>query len=379
MCKVSLLVCLVFVASVLVDFVVAKHDEHHEPQVKFYELKKGNLSVKFTNRGASIASVIVPDKNGKLADVILGYDTVEEYANNIPHLGSIVGRVANRIAGAKFTLNGITYKLIANEGNNTLHGGPGGFGDVVWRVSKYEKDAQNPYITFAYKSFDGEQRFPGNVSVYVTYKLLGYQMLSVIMKAKAINKATPVNIINHAYWNLRGHNTGNILSHKVQLFASKITPNDNASIPTGEIVSVKNTPFDFLKPQTVGSRINKLPSGYDINYVVDGPNDHKMKKVAIVHDPKSGRMMKLWSNAPGVQFYTSNGLNNIKGKGGVVYGPRAALCLETQEFPDAVNHPNFPSVIVNPGKTFKHFMLFQFSTKDSEAYLDAPLMNPQPF
>ncbi|PIA62587.1 hypothetical protein AQUCO_00200534v1 [Aquilegia coerulea] len=335
---ISLLLCFVFLVGVFAsEFVVAKHDEHHEPKVKFYELKKGNFSVKLTNRGATIASVIVPDKNGKLADVVLGFDSVEEYANNTQYFGAIVGRVANRISGAKFTLNGVTYKLIANEGNNTLHGGPKGFGDVVWGVSKYVKKARDPYITFVYRSFDGEQ-------------------------TKALNKATPVNIVNHAYWNLRGHNTGNILSQKIQLFASKVTPTTDAAIPTGQILPVKGTPFDFRKPRTIGSRIKKLPSGYNINYVVDGP-DYKMKKVAIVEDPKSGRVMKLWSNAPGVQFYTSYWLSNIKGKGGYVYQSSAALCLETQGFPDAVNHPNFPSVIVNPGKTFKNIMLFQFLTK----------------
>ncbi|KAF9625403.1 hypothetical protein IFM89_022388 [Coptis chinensis] len=362
MLQTSFLICLVLVVVlVLIDVSVAKLE--HEPKVKFYELKKGNLSVKFTNIGASIASLILPDRNGKLADVVLGYDSVKEYANNTPHFGSIVGRVANRIGGAKFTLNGITYKLIANEGNNTLHGGPNGFGDVVWRVSKYEKDGHDPYITFSYQSFDGEQRFPGKLSVYVTYKLIGEQKLSVIMKAKALNKATPVNMVQHTYWNLGGHNSGNILSNKIQLFASQVTVLDEQKIPTGKIVPVKDTPFDFLQPRVVGSRINKLPSGYDINYVVNGPNGQKMKNVAVVYESKSGRVMKLWSNAPGVQFYTSYGLHDVKGKGGYVYDSSAGLCLETQGFPDAVNHPNFPSVIVNPGKTYKHYMLYQFATK----------------
>ncbi|KAL5722677.1 aldose 1-epimerase [Ranunculus cassubicifolius] len=351
----------IVVACMFVKVSVARLE--HTPEVKFYELKKGNFSVKFTNRGATIVSVIVPDKTGKLADIVLGFDTVEEYADNSQYFGAIVGRVANRIGGAKFTLNGKTYKLNANEGNNTLHGGKPGYGDVVWRVSKYEKGGQSPYITFAYHSFDGEQRFPGDLSIHVTYKLLEYQKLSVIMKAKALNKATPVNIINHSYWNLRGHNTGDIFSNEIQLFASHVTTLDDSSIPTGEIAPVKGTPYDFLHSRVISSQINKLPFGYNINYVVDGPNDGKMKKVAVVHEGKSGRVMKLWSNAPGVQFYTSHWLNNIKGKGGYVYNSSAALCLETQGFPDAVNHPNFPSVIVNPGKTFKHYMLYQFSVK----------------
>ncbi|KAL5714088.1 aldose 1-epimerase [Ranunculus cassubicifolius] len=352
-------VCLVFIVSVSTPVSAAKH----ESQAKFYELNKGNFSVKFTNRGASIVSVIVPDKTGKLDDVVLGYDSVEQYAHNTPSFGAIVGRVANRIGGAQFTLNGIIYELIANDGNNTLHGGHPGFGDVVWTVSRHERSGPVPYITFTHHSFDGEQRFPGDLSVSVTYKLLGYQQLSVNMKAVALNKATPVNIILHAYWNLLGHNTGDILSHKVQIFGSHITPTDNTLVPNGEIVTVKDTPYDFLKPQPVGSRIEKLSGGYDINYVVDGPEDQKIKKIAVVYEEKSGRVMKLWSDKPGVQFYTSGSLTDTKGKGGFVYSRYAALCLETQGFPDSVNHPNFPSVIVNPGKPYTHHMLFQFSTK----------------
>ncbi|KAF9610888.1 hypothetical protein IFM89_025422, partial [Coptis chinensis] len=255
------------------------------------------------------------------------------------YFGATVGRVANRIGGAKFTLNGTTYKLVANEGKNILHGGKIRFGDVIWQVKKFKQDGPAPYITFAYRSADGEQGFPGAVAASVTYMLYGNQKLSVIMKARALNKATPINLALHTYWNL----------------------GDDELIPTGKIDPVKGTPFDFLKPHTVGSRIDKVPKGYDINYAVDGPNDHKLKKVVKVHDPKSGRLMKLWSDQPGVQFYTGNMLKDVKGKGGFVYGPHATLCLETQGFPDAVNHPNFPSVIVNPSKPYTHFMLFQFS------------------
>ncbi|KAL5714083.1 aldose 1-epimerase [Ranunculus cassubicifolius] len=357
MSTISVYVCVLFFISVFGDVSAAKH----EPRVKFFELNKGNFSVKFTNRGATIVSVILPDKRGKLADVVLGFDSVEQYANNTQYFGAIVGRVGNRIGGARFTLNRTTYKLIANDGNNTLHGGYPGFGDIVWTVRKYKRSGHVPYITFTHQSFDGEQRFPGDLVVSVTYKLLGNQQLSVNMKAVALNKATPVNIIQHAYWNLRGHNTGDILSHKVQIFGSHITPTDHNLIPTGEIVTVKDTPYDFLKPQTVGSRINKVSGGYNNNYVVDGPQDQKMKKIAVVYEEKSGRMMTLWSDKPGVQFYTSGSMPDIKGKGGFVYRRYAALCLETQGFPDSVNHPNFPSVIVNPRKAYTHNMLFQFS------------------
>ncbi|KAK9272522.1 hypothetical protein L1049_002895 [Liquidambar formosana] len=184
------------------------------------------------------------------------------------------------------------------------------------------------------------------------------------MKARALNKATPVNLAQHTYWNLGGHNSGDILSNDVQIFGSHITPVDSQLIPTGKIVPVKGTPYDFLKPHTVGSRIKQLPSGYDINYALDGGMvHHKMKRAAVVHEKQSGRVMELLTNAPGVQFYTGNMLKDTKGKGGFIYKPHAALCLETQGFPDSVNHPNFPSQIVTPGKSYKHYMLFKFSTK----------------
>jgi aldose 1-epimerase len=202
--------------------------------------------------------------------------------------------------------------------------------------------------------------FPGDLHVIVGYKLLGDNKLRITMKAKALNKATPVNLVNHAYWNLGGHNSGDILSEEIQIFASHYTPVDSQLIPTGEIVTVKGTPYDFLKPNTIGSKINKLTNGYDINYALDGSGNDKLKKVAIVRDKKSGRMMEILTNQPGVQFYTSNTLYQ-KGKGGFVYEPYAALCLETQGFPDSVNHPNFPSQIVNPGTYYKHQMLIKFS------------------
>ncbi|KAF5191507.1 Aldose 1-epimerase [Thalictrum thalictroides] len=365
--KISLLVSLVLVlVLIFLDVTIAKHEQEHSKkpvgEIKIYELKKGNFSVKFTNWGATIVSVFLPDKKGNVADVVLGYDNLKDYTDDKVYFGAIVGRVANRIGGAKFTLNGTTYKLVNNEGKNLLHGGKIGFGDVLWKVKKYVKDGPAPYIAFTYKSFDGEQGFPGGLSVYVYYTLYGDQKLKVTMTAKAINKATPVNLAQHTYWNLGGHNSGDILSNTVQLLASHITPTDEELIPTGKIAPVKDTAYDFLKPHPVGRKIKELPKGYDINYVVDGTAD-EMRKVAVVHDPKSGRKMSLWSNKPGVQFYTGNMLKDVKGKGGAVYGPHAALCLETQGFPDAVNHPNFPSVIVNPGKRYKHLMYYMFSTE----------------
>lgn len=183
------------------------------------------------------------------------------------------------------------------------------------------------------------------------------------MKAKALDKATPVNLALHTYWNLGGHNSGDILRNKIQIFASQITPVDAELIPTGEILNIEERAYDFLQPREIGSRINELPNGYDINYVVNGNGDKQMKKVALVQESVSGRKMELWSNQPGVQFYTGNYLIDVKGKGGFVYEPHAGLCLETQGFPDAVNHPNFPSQIISPGKSYQHVMIFRFTTQ----------------
>ncbi|XP_077224380.1 uncharacterized protein LOC143857783 [Tasmannia lanceolata] len=358
MAKIPLLFCFFLSSFALVDFSTAAPKKF----VGVYEIKKGDFSVNITNWGATVISVILPDSKGHLADIALGFDSVIPYINDTTYFGAIVGRVANRIAGARFKLNGKEYKLVANDGKNMLHGGHRGFSKVIWSV-KEQKAGKFPYITFTYRSFDGEQGFPGNLAVAVTYKITGDYELSVTMTAKALNKPTPVNLAQHTYWNLAGHNSGDILSNTLQLFASHYTPVDSGLIPTGKILSVEQTPYDFLRPYKIGSRIDKLPTGYDINYVLDvsHPDHHGMKKTAMVKDNKSGRSMELWSNQPGVQFYTGNFLKDVVGKGGYVYGPHDGLCLETQGFPDSVNHPNFPSQIVNPGKVYRHDMLFKFS------------------
>ncbi|OMO69101.1 Aldose 1-/Glucose-6-phosphate 1-epimerase [Corchorus capsularis] len=359
---------LLFYTLVAIDFfLVAKQlDFVHgsppkeAPAVGIYELKKGDMSVKFTNWGASIISLVLPDKYGTMGDITLGYDSVKDYMNDTTYFGGVVGRVANRIGGAKFTLNGTEYKLKANEGKNMLHGGPKGYSDVIWNVTKYKNDSDHPCIRFSYDSHDGEEGFPGEVQVSVMYTLINENELSVAMRAKANKKYTPVNLAQHTYWNLGNHDSGDILSEKILIFASNYTPVDSELIPTGEIVAVKGTPYDFLEPQTIGSRINELPKGYDINYALDGsPNE--MKRVAIVKDKKSGRVMELSANQPGVQFYTGNMIKDVKGKGGFIYKAHAGLCLETQGYPDSVNHPNFPSQIIAPGKYYRHNMLFKFS------------------
>ncbi|KAM3707397.1 hypothetical protein ACB098_02G023800 [Castanea mollissima] len=362
MAKIPILFC--FIILIAFEFV---HCHVAHEKIGIYELKNGNFSAKFTNWGASLVSLIVPDKNGQLADVVLGYDSVKDYIKSSSPFGAIVGRVANRIKDAQFTLNGNLYKLVANEGHNTIHGGSRGFSHVAWRVSGYNKEGAVPYIHFSYRSFDGEQGFPGDLIVSVTYVLIGHDTMTVTMKARALNKPTPVNLAQHTYWNLGGHNSGDILSHKIQIFGSHITPVDHELIPTGKIVPVSRTPYDFLEPHTIGSRIKDLPNGYDINYVLNGGKGNRVKRAAVVHHKKSGRVLELTTNAPGLQFYTSNWKKNFKGKGGHIYKPHAGLCLETQGFPDAVNHPNFPSQIVRKGKPYSHSMQIKFSTTRSSA------------
>ncbi|KAI4336021.1 hypothetical protein L6164_014599 [Bauhinia variegata] len=347
---------ILLICSILLGLLLISQASSADEKIGFYELKKGNLHLKLTNYGATIISLMVPDKHGNAADIVLGYDDIESYKNDKVYFGSLVGRVANRIGGAQFTLDGKTYKLPANDGKNTLHGGPKGFSDVIWTVKTHKEDS---YITFTYDSAENEEGFPGKLSVSVTYKIIGENKLGVKMVAKPIDKATPVNLAQHTYWNLGGHNSGDILSHTIQIHGSSITPTDKELIPTGEIKSVKGTPYDFLKPKAIGAQINENFEGYDINYVLDEVKNKR--KVATLEDPKSGRKMELWSNQPGVQFYSGTMLKDSKGKGGAIYKQYAGLALETQGFPDSVNHDNFPSQVVRPGEKYKHLMIYRFT------------------
>ncbi|KAL6899289.1 hypothetical protein ACP4OV_005947 [Aristida adscensionis] len=344
--------------------------------VGVHELRRGDFSIRVTNWGATLMSVVLPDSKGNLADVVLGYDTVAEYVNGTAYFGGLIGRVANRIAGSRFTLDGKTYRLYPNDGKNSLHGGHRGFSKVVWTVKEHVGAGESPHITLYYHSFDGEQGFPGDLDVYVTYELPAPYVLSVRMNATALSRATPVNLAHHAYWNLAGHGSGDVLGETVQLFASRYTPVDAASlIPTGAVAPVAGTPYDLRAPAPLGARIRDLrrrsvAAGYDTNYAVDGwrappaapaASSAQLRPVARVRDGATGRTMELWADQPGVQFYTSNGLGSERGKGGKVYGRYGALCLETQGFPDAVNHPSFPSQIVRPGQVYRHHMVFKFS------------------
>ncbi|OQU84779.1 aldose 1-epimerase-like isoform X1 [Sorghum bicolor] len=330
-----------------------------------YELRHGDFSVKITNWGTTIMSVILPDSKGNLADVVLGKDTIAEYINDTSFFGPVAGRVAGRIARGRFVLDGKVYHLDINDGRNTLQGGGRGFNKVIWTVKEYVAGGDSPYVTLYYRSFDGEQGFPGDLDVYVTYRLSPYE-LGVHMNATALGRATPVNLLQHTYWNLGGHGAGDVLGHTLRLHASRYTPLDAEMLPSSGrgAAPVAGTPFDFLAPTPIGARIRGVVGGrvpgYDANYVVDG-EPGEMRPVARALDGASGRALELWGNQPAMQLYTANWLNHTKGKGGAVYERYGGFCLETQGYPDAVNHPEFPSQIVRPGQVYRHDMVFKFS------------------
>ncbi|KDP33182.1 hypothetical protein JCGZ_13447 [Jatropha curcas] len=330
-----------------------------------FELNNGTIRVNLTNYGATITSLFVPDKKGEVDDIVLGFDSIEEYMKgNAPYFGCIVGRVANRIKEGKFSLEGVDYSLAVNNGPNSLHGGNKGFDKVIWDVVEH-KSGEKPSITFKYESCDGEEGYPGDVTVTATYTLISSTSMRLDMEALPKNKPTPVNLAQHTYWNLAGHSSGNVLDHLVQIWGSHITPVDQDSIPTGEFLLVKGTVFDFTSEKRVGSSISEVPGlGYDHNYVLDsGEEKSGLKHAAKLKEPSSSRVLNLWTDAPGMQFYTANYVNGVSGKGGAVYEKHSGLCFETQGFPNAINQPNFPSIVIHPGQKYKHTMLFEFSVE----------------
>ncbi|PAN49413.1 hypothetical protein PAHAL_9G447700 [Panicum hallii] len=329
----------------------------------FYELRRGEFSMVVTSWGATILAVRIPDKNGHTGDVVLGYKDIGSYVNDTTYFGALVGRVANRIAGGRFTIRDRPYHTFRNDGNNTLHGGHRGFNQVFWSVRE-RVTGEFPHITFSYRSYDGEQGFPGALDVLVTYKIDGDFSYSVTMYARPLDKPTPVNLAQHTYWNLRGHGNGTVLGHAVQIFASAVTPVGGGLIPTGAVTPVAGTPFDFRAPAAPGARIAEVEGGYDINFVLDGAADGQgVRKVVVVSEPDSGRVMELWGDQPGLQFYTGNFLKGDVGKGGAVYAKHGGMCLETQDYPDAVHEPGFPREVYRPGQVYKHYMLYKFSLK----------------
>jgi len=337
-----------------------------QPVDLFVLTNKNGAEVSITNYGGAVVSIKLPDRSGKFADVVLGYDTIDGYVNDKGYFGALVGRYGNRIAHAQFVLDGKTYTLAKNNGENSLHGGVKGFNKAVWTAKTLsKKDGQS--LELSYLSQDGEEGFPGNLKVTVIYTLTDSNALKIEYSATT-DKKTVVNLTNHSYFNLAGQGNGDILGHLLTIEADKFTPVDSGLIPTGELRDVAGTPFDFRKPTAVGARIDqddeqlKLGGGYDHNFVLRRSAGSGESLAARVVEPTSGRVLEVWTTEPGVQFYTGNFLDGkTAGKGGVTYPKRSALCLETQHFPDSPNQPKFPSVVLNPGERYHTITTYKFS------------------
>jgi aldose 1-epimerase len=318
--------------------------------VKQFALRNARgMTAKIISYGAIITELQAPDRNGAMTNVVLGANSLEEYLKGV-NAAAVIGRVANRIAGAKFTLDGVEYKLAANNGPNHIHGGSVGFAKVNWQATALPAGKREAAVQFTYLSKDGEEGYPGNLTAKVTCTLTDDNELRIDYEATT-DKATPVNLTNHAYFNLAGH--GDVLDHELWLAADRYTPADDQLIPTGDIASVKGTPLDFTTPTRVGARIGQLkpkPGGYDHNFVINN-GGKSLVLAARVTEPKSGRVMEVRTTEPGVQLYSGNHLKH------------GALCLETQHYPDSVNQPHFPPVILRPGQTFKSATVFAFSAK----------------
>lgn len=334
-------------------------------EVSLYTLKNSNgMEAAITNYGGIVVSLKTPDKNGQLADIVLGFDSLDGYLKEHPYFGAIVGRYGNRIGGAKFSIAGKEYKLAVNNGPNSLHGGIKGFDKKVWAAQV--DDATNSLI-LSYSSPDMEEGYPGKLDVQVTYTLTEANELRIEYKATT-DKETVVNLTNHSYFNLAGQGNGDILNHSIQIMSEKTTPVDSTLIPTGELKEVAGTPFDFTAPHKIGERINdtsdeqiKFGGGYDHNFAVDGQAG-SLRPAARVTEPTSGRAMEVLTTEPGVQFYTGNFLDGtLTGKGGKAYRKRFGLCLETQHFPDSPNKPQFPAAALKPGQTYLSTTVYRFS------------------
>lgn len=328
--------------------------------VDLYLLNDGKVEAGIITYGGIVVSLRTPDRNGKLDDVVLGCDSVEQYVSQTAHFGGIIGRYANRIAHGSFQLDGHTYSIPKNDGDNALHGGTKGFDKMVWEAKPIRDGVELTYV-----SKDGEQGFPGTLTTVVKYTLSGGALR--IEYSATTDKDTVVNLTNHSYFNLAGQGNGDILRHVLKIDASRITPVDANLIPTGELKPVEGTPFDFRKPYAVGARIDaddpqlRLGHGYDHNFVLDHPQG-ALAEAAEVYEPTTGRILRVLTTEPGIQFYTGNFLDgSIKGKEGRVYKRRYALCLETQHFPDSPNHPSFPSTELKPGETFHSVTVYEFS------------------
>ncbi len=324
--------------------------------------------VKITNYGGTIVSLFIPDKNGDKSDIILGMNTWEGWIKNPAYFNCIVGRTCNRIGGARFNIDGVEYRVSDNQGGFQLHGGHEGFHLKLWDVNTFiTKDKVG--IELTYFSKDGEEGFPGNLKVKATYTLNNKNELSLEFFA-ITDKATPVNLTNHGYFNLSGEGSGEILDHELLLLADSYTVTDNNSIPTGEIAPVAGTPYDFTEPHRIGERIDQLYKGYDNNFVLRNQSG-ELALAASVSNPKSGRILEVYTTEPGIQLYTSNWFDGtLTGKCGKPHTNHTAFCLETQHFPDSMNHPEFPDVILRPGEKFYSKTMWKFSNQYPSNFSD---------
>lgn len=338
---------------------------HEGKQIDLFTLKNAKgMIVQITNYGGKIVSIIVPDRDGNMGDVCLGYESAEEYVNGIASLGATMGRYANRIANAQFTLNDSTYHLAKNAGEHTIHGGAKGFRFKVWDAKQLDEHS----LELTYFSKDGEEGFPGNLTLKVLYSVTNENELKLTYHATT-DKPTVLNVTNHAFFNLAGEGIGDVLDHELMVNADTFTPTNATSIPLGEYQNVAGTPLDFKNMTRIGERIDadfeqlKFAGGYDHNFIIN-KKENELAVAGLLYEPNSGRVMEVKTTEPGLQVYTANSLTATDtGKGGKVYGSRSSICLETQHFPDSPNHPNFPTTVVNPGEDFVSTTIYKFSVK----------------
>lgn len=335
----------------------------------FNMVNKNGLEVTVSDFGGVITSLKTKDRSGKLEDIVQGYENIEDYKDNPPHLGALIGRFGNRIAGGKFELNGQIYELAVNQAPNHLHGGNVGFDKVLWNAKMVDVDGVKA-LELSYLSKDGEEGYPGNLNVVARYMLTDNDELRIDYEATT-DKDTVLNLTNHSYFNLKGHDKGSILDHELKINADSFTATDANMIPTGELVNIAGTPLDFQTFHPIGERIDadyeplRLGSGYDHNYVINSSKEGELTLAAEVYEKESGRVMEVLTTEPGVQLYTANFLEvDGAGKGGASYSPRSSFCLETQHFPDSPNRPEFPSTVLRKGEVYKQTTIYKFSVRD---------------
>jgi aldose 1-epimerase len=344
-------------------------ETREEKPVHLYILRNSSgAEARITNYGGILVSLAMPDKKGELSDIVLGYDTLEEYIRDDAYFGCIVGRYANRIARGRFTLDGKEHRLSVNDGQNHLHGGTRGFNRAIWDCKVVEEEDRSGVVLF-YLSHDGEEGYPGNLSTLVTYSLTNENELRLEYKATT-EADTVVNLSHHSYFNLAGHGAGDVLGHVLTINANRFTPVDKGLIPTGKVRSVEGTPMDFRKPTPIGEMINrdhgqiKIAGGFDHNFVLDKA-EGEVELAARLYEPSTGRTMEVLTTEPGVQFYSGNFLKAVKrGKNGSIYGPHHGLCLETQHFPDSPNKPHFPSTVLRAGEEYRQTTVYRFTVED---------------